>query len=196
MRKLMLAAVAMLALGGAGLAVAKSGGGSVTAVTGTFTATTVSHSEQTTCTTSDGKTLQLTNATYTGTAAGDASLAGPVTVQARSTIDTTANLGIVRGKVRFGSSDGSQAQFTAVYDHGNIAGLAVGHAGTPHTALVGNLSAAFSATGGLTGGKIGGAAGGSAVLLGPGTCSSSHSQGSGGDGKDKGTHQGTKPGKQ
>lgn len=189
MRKLVLVTVAVLAVGGAHLAFAHTGGGSVAAVTGTFTATTVSQSEQKTCTTSAGNTLQFTTATYAGTAAGDASLAGAVTVHARSTIDMTANLGVVRGKVRFASAGGSQAQFTAVYDHGNLAGLAVGHSGQPHSSLIANLSAGFSPTAGFTNGKIGGSSGGSAVALGAGRCSSSNSQGSqGGDGKDTGTH--------
>lgn len=189
MRKLMLAAIAVLAVGGTHVAFAHTGGGSVTSVSGSFAATTVSKSEQKTCTTSAGKTLQFTTATYTGTASGDASLAGAVTVQARSTIDTTANLGVVQGKVRFGSASGSQAQFTAVYDHGAIAGLAVGHSGRPHTSLIANLSAGFSPTAGFSNGKIGGSAGGSAVALGAGGCSSSNSSGSHeDDGKGAGSH--------
>jgi hypothetical protein len=90
---------------------------------------------------------------------------------------------VIRGRIEFGSG-GSQAQFTAVYDHGDVAGLATGHGGE-RNALVGNLSAGFSTTGGFTGGKLGGgSAGGSAVLLAAGSCSSSDSKGSsGGDGK-------------
>ena len=58
-----------------------------------------------------------------------------------------------------------------MYDHGNIAGLAVGRAHEPSARLVANLSAGFSAAGGFTGGKLGGGtAGGSAVEIGPGRC--------------------------
>ena len=45
--------------------------GSSATFTVTFNATTVAHSEQLSCTTTDNKTIQMTNATYTGTATGD-----------------------------------------------------------------------------------------------------------------------------
>ena len=63
------------------------------------------------------------------------------------------------------------ADYSAVYDHGNIAGLADGRAHDPSARLVANLSAGFSAAGGFTGGKLGGGtSGGSAVEIGPGRC--------------------------
>jgi hypothetical protein len=189
MRKLLLAAVGLLALAGAGMALAKSSGSSVASVTGTFTATTVSHSEQQSCTTSAGTSIQSTNATYTGTAAGDSSLAGTVTVHARSVIDTTADLGTVQGSVKLGAGE---ARFSGVYDHGKIAGLLTGHAGgkDAHTALLANLSAGFSASGGFTGGKIGASDGGSAIELTAGDCKPSGDQGKQhgkGKGKDGGS---------
>jgi hypothetical protein len=169
MRKLLLGAVALLALIGASIAFAKASGSSVASVTGTFAATTVSHSEQRSCTTSDGKTIQTTSATYTGTASGDVSVAGTVTVQTHSVIDTTADLGTVSGSVRIG---GGEARFSAVYDHGKIAGLLTGHVGTKdaRSTLLANVSAGFSASGGFTGGKIGATDGGSAVALSAGEC--------------------------
>lgn len=179
MRKLLLVALGLVALAVAGIALADGSGSGVTSVTGTFTATTVSHSEQQSCTATAGKTIQSTTATYTGTAAGDASLAGDVTVHARSVIDTTADLGTVQGSVQIG---GGEARFSAVYDHGKLAGLLTGHVGgkDAHSALLANVSAGFSATGGFTGGKIGASDGGSAIALTVGDCTSH-----GGKGKHK-----------
>lgn len=185
MRKLLLAAVGLFALAAAGLALAKPSGSSVASVSGTFTATTASHSEQRSCTTSDGKTIESTSATYTGTAAGDASLAGDLTVHARSVIDTTDDLGTVRGSVRIG---GGEARFSGVYDHGKLSGLLTGHVGKKdaHSTLLANVSAGFSASGGFTGGKIGASDGGSAVELTAGGCKPSGDHGKhGGKGKGK-----------
>jgi len=185
MRKLLLAAIGLVALVGAGIALAKPGGSSVASVTGTFTATTASHSEQRSCTTSDGKTIETTSATYTGTSVGDASVAGTVTVRAHSVIDTTDDLGTVQGSVRIG---GGEARFSGVYDHGKVAGLLTGHVGTKdaHSTLLANVSASFSAAGGFTGGKIGASDGGSAVALSAGGCKSTADKGKHKDGKDSG----------
>jgi hypothetical protein len=187
MRKLLLAAVGLVALAGAGIAFAESSGSGFASVAGTFTATTVSHSDQQSCTTSSGNAIQSTNATYTGTASGDSSLAGTVTVHARSVIDTTADLGTVTGSVKFGDGE---ARFSGVYDHGKLAGLLTGHSGGKgaHTALLANVSAGFSASGGFTGGKIGASDGGSAIELTAGDCKShgdhgkKHDNGKGKDG--------------
>jgi hypothetical protein len=169
MRKLLLTATALVALAGAGLAYAHSTGSSVTSVAATFNATTVSHSEQQSCTTTDNNTIQMTSATYTGTAVGDVSLAGTVTMRTRSVIDTSDDLGTVQGSVRIGNGD---AQFSGVYDHGKVAGLLTGHVGAKdaHAALLANVSASFSTSGGFSGGKIGASDGGSAVELSAGQC--------------------------
>ena len=190
MRKLLLAAVGVAALIGASVAFAHTFGSSVTSVTGTFDATTVSHSEQKSCTTSDGKTIQATDATYTGTAVGDVSVAGTVTVHARSVIDTTDDLGTVQGSVKIG---GGEAQFSGVYDHGKVAGLLTGHVGAKdsHSTLLANVSAGFSAAGGFSGGKIGASDGGSAVELAAGSCKSSGDHGKNdGKGNDNGNGKG------
>jgi len=142
-------------------------------VAGTFSATTVTGSQMRSCTTVDGKTIVSTKATYTGIASGDPDLSGPIRLDVRSTINTTDGLGVLSGKVRIGVAGGDTvAHLDAVYDHGAVAGLASGHTGTPHVALLGNVSvASFTATGGFVTGKIGGGtAGGSAVELGPGKC--------------------------
>jgi len=174
MRKLLFAAAAVAALVAASVAVADGIGGAKTAksVAGTFTATSANVSTRT-CTTSDGKALAITDARYSGTASGDPDLTGPIVLRARSVINTTDGVGVVNGGLRIDVAAGSDtaAIYSAVYDHGNIAGLAFGRAHDPAARLVANLSAAFSATGGFTGGKLGGGtSGGSAVELGPGRC--------------------------
>lgn len=174
-RTSIIASIAVLALGAASIAVAKGldDAKSVSAVAGSFTATTASKVQTRTCTTTDGKTLVTSNGTYTGTASGDADLTGPITIRAFSTINTTDNVGVVSGtlKIDTASSRDSQAQFSAVYSGGSLAGLATGHAHDPYMRLVGNLSAGFSSAGGFTSGKIGGGtAGGAAVEVGPGRC--------------------------
>ena len=175
MRKLILMTAGLLMLSITGLAVAHglNDAKSVKAVAGTFTATTVGNSQTRSCTTADGKAISSTNATYTGTATGDADLTGAITLQVRSTINTTDGVGVLTGRLKIAATGGdTSAHFDAVYDHGNIAGLASGHAASPHASLLGNLSAGFTAAGGLTSGKIGGGtAGGSAVELSSARCS-------------------------
>jgi hypothetical protein len=174
MRKWILAAVALVALVTTGLAVAHGieGAKSAKAVAGTFSATDASTSTRT-CTTAEGKVLTVTNGRYKGTATGDPDLTGAITLSARSTVNTTDGVGVVEGQLRIDVANGRDtfAAYTAVYDHGNIAGVAVGRAHDPHARLLANLSAAFSSAGGFTSGKLGGGtAGGSAVELGPTSC--------------------------
>lgn len=176
MKKLILAAVGVVALATAGLAVARASddGKTITSVTGTFAATTVANSQTRTCTTTDGKTIATTRATYSGQGSGAADFTGPVTLTATSTINTTDGVGVVDGRLRVTTSTGkTDAQLTAVYDHGNVAGLATGHGATHSTRLVANLSGAFTASGGFPSAKLGGTSGGSAVELGPGRCAPS-----------------------
>ncbi len=173
MKKITIVAAALAALASAGIAVAHGidGAQSVAAVSATFSAAPAAGSGDTrTCTTSTGKTIASTRATYTGTATGTGTtdLTGPVTIAAQSTIDTTDDIGVVNGTLRVGKTE---ARFTAVYDRGTIAGTASGHGATPRVQLLGNVSAGFTPTGGFTSGKIGGGTGGgSAVELTPGAC--------------------------
>jgi hypothetical protein len=174
-RTVIVASAVAIALAAAGYAVANGFDGtqSVTAVAATFTATTASNVQTRTCTTADGKTLVSTNGTYTGTSSGSADLTGTATLQARSTINSTDNIGVVSGSLRVdvSSSQSTRAHFDAVYTGGQIAGLATGDGHDSHVKLLGNLSSGFTAAGGFTGGKIGGGtSGGSAVELGQGKC--------------------------
>jgi hypothetical protein len=178
MRKLTLVSTVLVALVVAGLAVAKGldgGTKSAASVAGTFTATTAANVDTRTCTTSDGKAIAVTRATYTGTAAGAADLAGPVTLKVRSLINTTDNVGAVSGSfsIDTAADKNTRGEFSAVYDHGNIAGLASGRGQDHSVQVLANLSAGFTAAGGFTGGKLGGGtAGGAAITLGPGKCAS------------------------
>src|ERR687888_52300 len=107
-RTLMLAASVVGALTAASYAVAHGldGAKSAKAVAGTFSATTASKVQTRTCTTTDGKTIVSSNGTYTGTASGDADLTGPVTLQARSTINSTDGVGVVTGTIRIDVASG------------------------------------------------------------------------------------------
>jgi hypothetical protein len=176
MRKWTFAAAVLVALVATGLAVAHGidGAKSAKAVAGTFAATAASSSTRT-CTTVEGKVLIVTNGRYSGTAAGDPDLTGAITLTAHSTINTTDGIGVVEGQLRIDASGrNTWAGYTAVYDHGNIAGVAIGRAHEPHAKLLANLSAAFSAASGFTSGKLGGGTtGGGAVELGPTSCEAS-----------------------
>ena len=180
MRRLIFIVSGLAMLAAAGLAVAKSDGAkSVKAVAGTFNATSVSPRANTqTCTTTEGKTLVVTKGRYTGIALGDQDLAGPITLDARGVINTTDDVGFVTGRLRIDVTSGAdtRAQFTAVYDHGRLAGLATGHVQDPRARLLANLSAGFNTTGGFTDGKIGNTSGGSAVEIGPGRCEPAQAQ--------------------
>jgi hypothetical protein len=181
MRKLTFAAVVLVALVAASYAVANGieGAKSAKAVAATFTAAGTSTSSRT-CTTTDGKTIVVTDGKYTGVAtgvaAGDADLTGPITLRARSVVNTTDNVGTVDGRFSIDVANGknTSGSYSAVYDKGAIAGLASGKAHQSNSKLLANLSATFSAASGFTDGKLGGATtGGSAIELGAGSCKSS-----------------------
>ena len=174
MRKVIFAAVALVALMVTSYAVANGieGAKSAKAVAGTFTASTASTTTRT-CTTSDGKTIVVTDGKYTGVAAGDPDLTGPIALRARSAVNTTDGVGVVEGRLTIDVAEGrkTEATYSAVYDHGNIAGLAVGKAHQPNAKLIANLSAGFASATGFTGGKLGGGtAGGTAVEVSAGGC--------------------------
>jgi len=179
MRKLTFTAVVVAALAAASIAVAHGIEGAKTAksVAATFAATAGSTTTRT-CTTAEGKVITVTTGKYTGTASGDPDLTGAITISARSTINTTDGVGVVDGQFRIDVASGRDtvAAFSTVYDHGNIAGLAAGRARDPHLKLLGNISAAFSASGFASGKLGGGTAGGAAVEIGPGSCKASKPQ--------------------
>ena len=117
--------------------------------------------------------IVVTDGRYTGAAAGNTpDLTGNITLRARSIVNTTDQVGLVRGwfKIDTAGRD-TEGMYSAVYDHGNVAGLAVGRAHDPSARLVSNLSAAFNPATGFTSGKLGGGtSGGSAVEVGGNGC--------------------------
>jgi len=174
MRKVVLTMAGLAALVTTSVAVAHGVEGAKTAkaVAATFSASAGTTTSRT-CTTTDGKTITVTDGKYTGTAAGDADLAGAITLRVRSVINTTDKVGTVNGAFRIDvSGRDTTGAFSTVYDNGSIAGLATGRAHSPGAKIVGNLSATFDpASGFAAGSKIGGGtSGGSAVELGTGSC--------------------------
>jgi hypothetical protein len=173
MRKLTLVVAAVAALAAASVAVAHGieGAKSVTAVSASFSATASSHTTRT-CTTTDNKTITITDARYTGTANGSADLTGPITLRARSVVNTTDDVGTVHGAFRIDVAQGrdTTGAFSAVYDHGSIAGLATGRAHAPGAKLLANLSATFVPGSSFGSGQIGHSSGGGAVELATGRC--------------------------
>lgn len=172
MRKLVLIAAGVAVLVGGQIAVAwgVQGARSVKAVAGTFNAN-ASWTKTRTCTTTDGKTVAITNGRYSGAAAGDPDLAGPIRLAAHSVINTTDDVGVVNGRFRIDvAGRDTTADFSAVYQHGKLVGLARGHVRQPHARLLANLSSGFVPSTGFAGGKIGNADGGGAVENGPASC--------------------------
>jgi hypothetical protein len=172
MRRLILIAVTGLALVGAGVAVAWEGQSkSVKQVSATFTATTASDVRTSTCTDSSNVTFTTTRGRWTGSAAGDPTLAGTATLDAEFLVNSSGD-GIVSGRLRIDGANHSSAEFDGVVSGGtHIAGLAEGHGSAPWNKLVANLSADWTSSGGFTNGKLGGGtAGGNAVVLTSGGC--------------------------
>jgi hypothetical protein len=166
------AALAAVALLGAGIAVAHEGGSkAVKQVSATFTATTASDVRTSTCTGSDNVTYTTTRGRWTGAAAGDPTLTGNATVDAELLVNSAGD-GVVSGKLRIDGANHTSASFDGVISGGtHIAGLAEGHGSAPWSRLIANLSADWTSAGGFTLGKVGGGTlGGNAVVLTSGGC--------------------------
>lgn len=171
MRKLTIGLAALIALVATSVAVAHGiqGAKSITAVSASFSSST-SNATTRTCTTTDNKTLTITDAKYTGNANGSADLTGPITLHVRSVVNTTDKIGTVQGTFRIDVAQGrdTTGAFSGVYDNGSFAGLANGRARTPGAKLLANVSATFS--GSSLAGQIGHTSGGSAVEISTGSC--------------------------
>jgi hypothetical protein len=154
-RRGLLAAAVVVALAAAGAAFAWEGEGfsSTSLVTATFYANTVSNSQSQTCTAANNDSIQVTDATYTGTAASsDAHLNGPITLEVRSVYDATTNAGTVFADVQIGNPATPPASFEgrliAVNASGHLQGLLTGHE-NGGGGLLANVTATFSAGGGF-----------------------------------------------
>ncbi len=167
MRTLTTIAIALLALGATSYPVAhaRASAKNATAVAATFSATAGAITTRS-CLTTDNKTIVTTDGKYNGTAAGAADLTGALTLRARSVVNTTDGVGAVTGSLSIDVANGRNtvATYSAVYDHGTLVGLVVGHAHDASTKLIANLSAGFVPGSAFTSGRLGGTtSGGSAV---------------------------------
>jgi hypothetical protein len=149
------------ALAATTVALASPGSGRTTkTVSATFAATTIKHLTTTTCTGADGA-YQVTNARYDGTATStDPRLTGTLRVQVRSVVNTTKNLGFVRGTFRVHNSAGrsTDGSVVGVLSGGTLQAFVTGDLRGDHLGdadLLGSLTASFTATGGFTSGSLG-----------------------------------------
>ena len=138
----------------------------VSSTSATFAAAKV-NSETRTCTgVADGKSFQITNGRYTGTAdftnpATD--LDGALTIHARTTYSTTDRLGYVDGSFRIKDGDSRvNGKFWGTLSGDKLVGFLAGESRGNHAKVLGNMSATFVPGTGFTDGKLG--AGSSAVV--------------------------------
>jgi hypothetical protein len=150
--------VAVAAVGtlvSAGAAFAWHGFTSASSVTATFSANTVANSQTQTCTASNNDSIQVTEATFSGTASStnDANLNGPITIDATSVFDTTTNAGTLTGQVNIGNTTatppaGFEGRLIVVNVGGHLQGLLVGKEASGGTVL-GNVTSTFSTSAGF-----------------------------------------------
>lgn len=161
---IVLAAVAALVAAGTGVAELRHSE-SAAAVSATFAAGGVEKRATETCSGADGS-LQVTNAVYTGRAAGDPALAGAVKIAVRASINTVKAIGTLDGFLAAGST---RAHLTGVYKDGRVTGFLGGTSGGRR--LTGTFTASWATDDGFTNGTIGsGSAAPLAVLTSDGDC--------------------------
>jgi hypothetical protein len=179
-------AVVALATSGAAFAWEGEGFSSASIVSATFYANTVSNSQSQTCTAANNDSIQLTEATYTGTAASsDTNLNGPITIDVRSSYDATSKAGSLAGDVVIGNPATFEGRLTAVNVNGTVQGFITGRENGGGK-LLGNVTATFSATGGFNSASsmasIGAGTGMNTAIVTTSGCSSHEDQ----DGDDQG----------
>jgi hypothetical protein len=142
--------VIALAMSGAALAWEGEGVSSASLVSATFYANTVGNSQSQTCTAANNDSIQLTEATYTGTAASssDTHLNGPITIDVRSSYDATTKAGSLSGDVEIGNPVSFEGRLTAVNSNGTVQGFLTGWENGGGK-LLGNVTATFSTSGGF-----------------------------------------------
>jgi hypothetical protein len=160
----------LLALGLAGMAVAKLRAVGVVTTTATFSAAKERVSLRT-CT-GNGDEYAIANGWYTGTltmAAPNADLGGPIRIRATSVFNKTDGIGWVQGSLTT-RDDGRRlhGQFQATLGPGgSLDGFFQGRVNRRYSLVFGNLSATFDGATGFTDGKLGnGTTSLSAVLAG------------------------------
>lgn len=153
-----LGAVGALVAAAVGAAAVFTAGG-VTATTATLNTTQAGDVKTRTCTGADEKTFTVTDGRYTGVADftnPGSEFDGPITVRARTIVDTASKLGVVTGTFRIKDDDSSvSGRFTGTLDaNGNLNGFLTGASRGNHAAVYGTLGGTFSTATGLTG-KLG-----------------------------------------
>ena len=167
MRLTVFVLIAVVALVGAGVAAAHKKAPSVSAVSATFDATTVTQHSLTTCSVNGGDTFQATRAMYTGTStSSDPRLAGALTIRAWSLVDTTNGVGHLYGTFRINGTGNARAHGTlnAAIAGGSASGIARGFTGGQWGHLVASLGSTFSPTAGFSSGSIGSGTAGAGFL--------------------------------
>lgn len=190
------ASLTVLALAGIALA-HDEGSSTIQPVLATFSATTVSDLESSTCTGADG-TYTQTKATYSGdSTSADLRLAGTLEIRAKSVYNTTTNLGYVEGKFRVENASGhTDGKLAAVDTTGALAGFMNGKMKEPKAKLFANFSASFDAATGFTAGQLGSGSSPDTAIVASGACSDEHGdKGREGEHKDKGKKHDKKHGK-
>jgi len=173
-----LAATAFL-LGAAGLAFARGGTpDSLTPVTATFDAGTVSHLKSSSCE-GRGGTYTRTRATYTGTAtSNDARWDGKLTVHALSVYNSDTGLGYVVGRYSVATELGpTSGWFQAANTNGSLTGFTDAFMKEPKAWLMGSLSSTFDASTGFSEGQLGTGNPNGAAVLASGRCGDTPAQG-------------------
>jgi hypothetical protein len=174
-----LAAAALVALAATGIAAAGPGPASTSIVSATFYANTLSNSHSATCTGANNDSIQVLDATFTGTATStDSHLNGPLTIHVRSLYDSTTGSGWLNGDFRVANSAGPppvgfHGHLTAVNVGGDLQGFLTGDDGMG-VHFLGNVSATFSSTDGFsssgTPGTIGAGTATNTAIVTSGSC--------------------------
>lgn len=160
-----------VALATAAVAIAVTTAAGVSTTTAMFTA--AKTEANTRSCTADGKTFEITNGHYTGTAAfaaPNAALGGALTIHARTTYDTVAKLGYVQGSFRIKDGDSRvNGKFWGTLNNGSLVGFLTGKARGNHAVVFGNISATFVPATGFASGQLGSGSTGDriAVIAGP-----------------------------
>ena len=156
-----IALAAVVALAATGIAVAAKDKG-ISAASASFTTDAGPKTKTRTCTGADG-TYELKHGVYAGTGTG--LLAGNVQLRFNSIVNTTENLGLVKGTLtaRDGNELKVNAHFTAVVDGSNVSGFLNGRAKDAKAALLANFSATLGSSS-LNGQLGGGSASNTAIL--------------------------------
>jgi hypothetical protein len=151
----MLAGAAVFALAAAGYAIAGPGPASISLVNGTFAANTVVQTHSSTCTVTNGHTINVTDWKLTGTGGGNAIFTGAATVHVKSVYDATNNVGTLKGNLDIVNTSVTpnthfHAKLQAVNANGVVQGYLNGDAGGGNH-FMGGFSATFATTGGTLG---------------------------------------------